>query len=126
MTKLNEVYRCSICGNIVEIVNESSGNLYCCGKEMSLLIENTTEASTEKHIPVKEKIKDRVIVKVGSIPHPMEDSHYIQWVEIVTKDNKSIKKFLSPGDKPEAEFFEKVENILYLREYCNIHGLWKS
>jgi superoxide reductase len=126
MTKQKEIYKCEICGNIVEVLHAGGGQLVCCGEPMKLLKENTIDASLEKHIPIIEKTKKGVIVKIGSIPHPMEEKHYIEWIEIITKDNKSDKKFLKPGDKPEAEFHLQIENILFAREYCNLHGLWKS
>jgi superoxide reductase len=126
MTNLNEVYKCEICGNIVEVVHASGGTLVCCGKPMVLLKENTVDASLEKHVPIIETAKKGVLVKIGSIPHPMEEKHYIEFIEVITKDNKSDKKFLKPGDKPEAEFCISIENILFAREYCNLHGLWSS
>jgi len=126
MTEKNQVYKCEICGNIVEVLHEAGGQLVCCGEPMKLLKENTVDASLEKHVPVIEKTEKGIIVKVGSVPHPMEEKHYIEWIEIITKDNKSIKKFLFPGDKPEAEFCIPIEDVLFAREYCNLHGLWKS
>ncbi len=126
MTKNNEIYKCEICGNIIEALHEAGGQLVCCGEPMKLLKENTVDASLEKHVPVIEETEEGVLVKIGSMPHPMEEKHYIEWIEIITKDNKSDKKFLKPGDKPEAEFCMPIENILFAREYCNLHGLWKS
>jgi superoxide reductase len=126
MTQKNEAYKCEICGNIIEVLHEGGGQLVCCGEPMKLLGENTVDASLEKHVPVIEKTKKGVLIKVGSIPHPMEEKHYIEWIEIITKDNKSDKKFLKPRDKPEAEFCISIDNILFAREYCNLHGLWKS
>lgn len=126
MTEKNQVYKCNICGNIVEVLHEGGGDLVCCGEPMILLKENTVDASLEKHVPVFEKTKTGIIVKVGSVPHPMEEKHYIEWIEVITKDNKSDKKFLSPGDSPEAEFSIPLEKVLFAREYCNLHGLWKS
>lgn len=124
MTKLNEVYKCSICGNMVEMVHASTGTLVCCGKPMELLGEKTKDLGLEKHVPIIEIKKDKIIIKVGSIPHPMEDKHYIEWIELLA-DNKSYKKFLKPKDKPEAEFCIAAKKLT-AREYCNIHGLWKS
>ena len=126
MAQKNEVYKCKICGNIVEVVHGGRGTLVCCGEPMILLKENTVDAALEKHVPVIEKTKKGVIVKVGSVPHPMIPEHYIEFIEVITKDNKSDKKFLNPGEKPEAEFCIDIENILFAREYCNLHGLWKS
>lgn len=124
MTEQKQIYKCAICGNIVEVLHTGAGTLVCCGQDMQLLEENTVEASLEKHVPVIEKTEKGVIVKVGSVAHPMEEAHYIEWIEIQTA-NKSGKKFLKPGDKPEAEFFTS-EEILFARAYCNLHGLWKS
>ncbi len=125
MTQLNQVYRCAICGNIIEVVHAAGGELVCCGHVMELQEEKTEhqEFSTEKHIPQIEKTENGYKIKIGSIAHPMEDAHYIEFVEIFTKDGKVGKKFLKPGDLPEVEFNTKSEIIL-VREYCNIHGLW--
>ncbi|MDD4353727.1 MAG: desulfoferrodoxin, partial [Candidatus Nanoarchaeia archaeon] len=104
MTRLNEVYKCNVCGNIVELVHASTGTLVCCGQSMELLKENTLkEEGKEKHVPIVEITKDKIIVKIGSIPHPMEEKHYIEWIEIIA-DGKSYKQYLKPGQKPEAEF----------------------
>ncbi len=124
MTKLKEVYKCEICGNIVEVLHEGAGELVCCGKAMKLLEEKTSDEGKEKHVPVIEKNEVGVTIKVGSIPHPMEEKHYIEWIEIIT-DKGSSRKYLKPGDKPEKSFPVKAENIK-ARIYCNIHGLWKS
>lgn len=121
----NEIYKCSVCGNIVETLFAGGGELVCCGKAMELKEGNTQEAATEKHIPVIEKTANGIRVKVGEVLHPMEDAHYIQWIEVITKD-KSYKKFLNPGDAPEAEFCINQEDIISAREYCNLHGLWKN
>ena len=123
MTQRTEVYKCEICGNIVEILHPGQGQLVCCEQPMKLLKENTVDASKEKHIPVIEKTDMGIKVKVGTIPHPMEEKHYIEWIEIIS--NGSIyRKFLKPGDLPEAVFPIKEENII-AREYCNLHGLWR-
>jgi len=124
MTELKQLYKCSVCGNIVEVLHAGKGTLVCCEKDMILLKENTTDASVEKHVPVIEKTKDGVIVKIGSSPHPMEEKHYIEWIELLA-DGASYIKHLKPGDKPEAEFCVKAKKI-NAREYCNIHGLWKK
>ncbi len=124
MTKVNEIYKCDICGNIVEMVNPGAGELVCCDEKMILQKENTTDAAIEKHVPVIEKTEKGFLIKVGDVPHPMEEKHYIQWIEILT-NGTSYKKFLKPGDKPEAEFYTKAEQIT-AREYCNLHGLWKK
>ncbi len=124
MTKRNEIYKCEICGNIVEVVHESGGKLVCCGQPMKLLEEKTQDEGQEKHVPIVEKTESGIKVKVGSIEHPMTEEHYIEWIEI-RKGNKLPKKFLKPGEKPEAKFCIKEEDI-EARAYCNIHGLWKS
>jgi len=125
MTKLKEIYKCEICGNIIEVVHEGAGALVCCGEEMKLQEEKTEDSSVEKHVPYIKKTDDGVIVKVGENQnHPMEEKHYIEWIQIIA-DGMSYRKFLKPGDKPEAKFFVKTDKI-QAREYCNIHGLWKS
>jgi len=124
MTQLNQVYKCSVCGNIVEVVHTGAGELVCCGQPMKLLKENTTEASTEKHIPVIEKSGSKVTVTIGSVAHPMEEKHYIEWIEVLA-DGKVYRKYLNPGEKPQAEF-EITANKIEAREYCNLHGLWKA
>lgn len=124
MTELKQVYKCNVCGNIVEVVHAGAGELVCCGQPMQLLQENTVDAATEKHVPVIEKTGTGIKVKVGSVPHPMEEKHYIEWIEVIA-DGCVYRKFLNPGDAPEAEFQISAENIT-AREYCNLHGLWKS
>ena len=125
MAKLNEIYKCEICGDIIEVIHEGQGkNLVCCGKPMVMLKENTVDASKEKHVPVIEKTKNGFLVKVGAIPHPMESAHYIEFIEIIA-DGVSYKKFLKPGEKPEAEFCITATNVV-AREFCNLHGLWKA
>ncbi len=118
MTERKQIYRCNVCGNIVEVLHASYGELVCCGQPMEQLVENTVDAALEKHVPVIEKTETGVKVKVGSVPHPMEEEHYIEWVEIIA-DGRVYRKFLKPGDEPEAVFEIKAE-------YCNLHGLWKS
>jgi len=124
MTELKQIYKCNVCGNIVEVIHTGVGQLVCCGEPMELLTEKIEDVGLEKHVPVIEKVGNKVKVKVGSIPHPMEQKHYIEWIEIVA-DGKTCRKFLEPGDKPEAEFETTAEKIK-AREYCSIHGLWKS
>jgi superoxide reductase len=124
MATQKQIYKCSICGNIIEVLHGGVGQLVCCGQPMDLLEGKTTDAGMEKHVPVIEKTDEGIRVKVGSISHPMEESHYIEWIEVVA-DGVSYRKFLNPGEKPEAEFCIKAEKI-EAREYCNIHGLWKS
>jgi superoxide reductase len=124
MTELNQVYKCNVCGNIVEVVHAGVGELVCCGQPMNLLKENSVDASKEKHVPVVEKTATGIRIRVGAVPHPMEEKHYIEFIELLA-DGKSCKKFLKPGDKPEAEFGSQPVQWT-ARAYCNIHGLWKS
>jgi len=124
MTKRLEVYKCESCGNIVEMLHEGAGQLVCCGRPMRLFEENTVDASREKHLPVIEKIEGGYRVKVGSIPHPMEDKHYIEWVELIA-DGKAYREFLRPGQSPEAIFRIEASEVS-AREYCNLHGLWRG
>jgi superoxide reductase len=123
MAVVRGVYRCNICGNIVEVLRAGAGELVCCGRPMELLQEKTEDVGKEKHVPVIERTERGVRVKVGAIPHPMEEKHYIQWIEIIA-DGAVYRKDLQPGDKPEAEF-EIEARKLEARGYCNIHGLWK-
>jgi len=124
MTALKQVYRCNVCGNIVEVLHAGKGQLVCCGQPMELLGEKTEDVGLEKHVPVIEATDRGIKVKVGEVPHPMEEKHYIEWVEVIA-DGESCRKFLKPGDKPEAEFEIRPQTVA-AREYCNIHGLWKS
>ena len=125
MTKRLQVYKCDICGNIVEVLHEGVGELVCCGQPMKLFEEKTKEQEgKEKHLPVIEKTEKGFLVKVGSIQHPMEEKHYIEWIEVIA-NGKVYRQFLKPGDIPEATFDTEAENIT-VREYCNVHGLWKS
>lgn len=126
MTKLLQIYKCSVCGNIVEVVFDSTGELVCHGKPMELMTENTVDASLEKHVPVFTQKSDTLSVKIGSIPHPMEESHYIEWIEVIDDEGKVLKKFLKPLDSPEAEFCIKTKGKFTVREFCNLHGLWKA
>ena len=123
MIKQKQIYKCNICGNIVEVLYAGGGELVCCGQPMELLEEKTEDEGLEKHVPVIKKTEKGILVKVGSIPHPMEEKHYIEWIEVIA-DGRFCRKFLKPGDKPEAEFEIEAEKI-EAREYCNIHGLWK-
>lgn len=124
MTERLQVYKCQVCGNIVEVIHVGVGQLVCCGKPMTLLTENTTDAAKEKHVPVVEKTADRFKVKVGSVAHPMEDKHHIEWIEVIA-DGKAYRTFLNPGDSPEVIFEIKADKII-AREYCNLHGLWRG
>jgi len=125
MTKLREIYKCSICGNIVEILHEGIGQLVCCNEPMEKLDEKTEDSSIEKHVPYVERTDEGILVKVGQNQvHPMEEKHHIEWIQVIA-DDVSYRKFLKPGDKPQAEFEIKSDEII-AREYCNVHGLWKS
>lgn len=124
MTEKLEIYKCEACGNIVEVVHAGVGELVCCGAPMKLLKENTTDAAKEKHVPVIEKVAGGWKVSVGSVPHPMEEKHWIEWIELLVGD-KAYRQFLKPGDKPEAFFAVEADQVS-AREYCNLHGLWKA
>ena len=124
MAKKLEIYKCMICGNIVEVLHGGAGELVCCGKEMELQDENTVDAAKEKHVPEIEKIDGGFKVKVGSVAHPMEEKHYIEWIELLA-DGKAYRQFLNPGDTPEAVFNLSADSVS-AREYCNLHGLWKA
>ncbi|MGD2086213.1 MAG: desulfoferrodoxin [Candidatus Aminicenantes bacterium] len=124
MAKKLQVFKCEVCGHIVEVIHDGAGQLVCCNQPMVLQEENTVDAAQEKHVPVIEKTAEGIVVKVGSVEHPMQDSHFIEWIQLLT-DGKSYRQFLNPGDKPVATF--KVEGKdLSAREYCNLHGLWKK
>ena len=114
-----------VCGNIVEVLHPGAGKLVCCGQNMNLFTENTVDASHEKHVPVVSREDGKVVVKIGSAAHPMEDNHYIQWVELIA-GGKVCRKPLAPGDNPEAVFDCVEDGQIVVREYCNIHGLWKT
>lgn len=124
MTQLNQIYKCNICGNIVEVIHAGGGGLTCCNEPMELLTEKTEDQGYEKHVPVIEKAEKGIKVKVGSVPHPMEEDHYIEWIEVLS-GGKAYRKYLKPGDSPEAEFGIAGDDIV-AREYCNVHGLWKN
>lgn len=124
MNQLHDVYKCEVCGNIVEFVNPGKAPLMCCGQKMKHMAEGTSDGAKEKHVPVLEKTAGGYKVTVGSAPHAMTEEHYIEWIELIA-DGVSYKKFLKPGDEPVAEFVLEAENV-YAREYCNLHGLYKS
>lgn len=124
MAEKLEIYKCEVCGNIVEVVHGGVGELVCCGQPMTLMTENTVDAAKEKHVPVIEKVDGGYKVKVGSVAHPMEDEHYIEWIELVA-DGKAYRQFLEPGQEPEAVFGIDAKSVT-AREYCNLHGLWKA
>lgn len=124
MTEKRQIYRCPICGNIVEVLNPGASSLVCCGQPMTLLKANTTDAATEKHVPVTEVIEGGYKVTVGSVEHPMTAAHYIQWIELLTP-TRVLRRELAPGDEPEA-IFKTCEQAVGAREYCNLHGLWQG
>ena len=123
MAEKLEIYKCELCGNIVEVLHGGKGELVCCGQSMKLHKENSVDAAKEKHVPVVEKTDNGFKVKVGDIPHPMEEKHYIAWVEIIA-DGKVYRQFLNPGEAPEAIFNIQADKVT-AREYCTLHGLWK-
>ncbi len=124
MTKRLEIYKCDLCGNMVEMIHSGKGGLVCCGQPMQLMAENSVDAAKEKHVPVIEKVDNGYKVTVGSVPHPMEDKHYIEWIELIAGD-RAYRQFLNPGDAPEA-FFCIDADAVTAREYCNLHGVWKG
>ncbi len=126
MTNKNEIYRCNICGNIVEVIHEGVGELVCCGESMELLKPQTEDKGYEKHVPVIEEIEEGIKIKVGSNPHPMEEKHYIEWIQVKLKNGKSYREYLEPGQEPKAEFPVRKEDVEKIREYCNVHGLWEN
>ncbi len=124
MTKMLEVYKCELCGNIVDVCHASGGELVCCGQPMTLLEEKTADKTTEKHVPLVEAVEGGYKVTVGSTLHPMLDNHYIEWIQLVT-EKQVLVQYLKPGDEPVA-VFKTDDKALYAREYCNLHSLWKS
>ena len=124
MAEKLEIYKCELCGNIVEVLHGGAGELVCCGQPMKQFTENTVDAALEKHVPVIEKGPDGITVKIGSVAHPMEEAHYIEWIELIA-DGKAYRQFLNPGDTPEATFNIDADQVT-AREYCNLHGLWKG
>ncbi|MBN1573379.1 MAG: desulfoferrodoxin [Deltaproteobacteria bacterium] len=125
MTERLQIYKCEVCGNIVEVLHEGVGELVCCKQPMKLYKENTVDAAKEKHVPVSEKTSEGLLVKVGEVPHPMEEKHYIEWVEVIDDKGRAYRRFLKPGDSPEASFNISGSGLT-VREYCNIHGLWRG
>lgn len=124
MALKGEVYKCTLCGNIVLVYHGGDGELVCCGQPMKKMAENTSDGAKEKHVPVIEKIQGGYKVKVGSVAHPMEEKHYIEWIEL-TADGQSYYQHLKPGQAPEAVFMMNAQKVS-AREYCNLHGLWKG
>ncbi len=124
MAERLQIYKCAACGIVVEVLDGGSGQMICCGQPMKRLIEQTADAATEKHVPVIEKIEGGYKVKVGSVPHPMEAKHFIEWIELLA-DGRACRQFLEPGGAPEAVFNVRAESVS-AREFCNVHGLWKG
>jgi superoxide reductase len=124
MTQRNQIYKCMQCGNMIEVLHASAGELSCCGQPMRLLYENTTDAAVEKHLPVLTPTETGFNAAVGSVAHPMEEKHYIEWIEVLA-DGRVLRQYLSPGEAPAAVFCLKAEGVV-AREYCNLHGLWRS
>jgi superoxide reductase len=125
MTKRFEVYKCQTCGNMTEVIHEGGGTMVCCQNSMTLITENTTDAAKEKHVPFVSKISNGIKAKVGEVAHPMEEKHYIEWIQVIAADGTADRKFLKPGQSPEAEFCG-VDDKTTVREYCNLHGLWRK
>ncbi len=132
MTKQKQIYKCFVCGNIVEVLHPGAGELVCCNEPMKLMEEKQQEDQEieEKHVPVIQELpsndclgKDGFKVKIGEVEHPMQENHYIEWIEVNTVEGKSGKKFLKPGDEPESIFQTRVD-LKKVRAYCNVHGLW--
>lgn len=124
MVSRNQIYRCNTCGNLVEVLHAGGGKLVCCGAPMALLVENTVDAAHEKHVPVAEQSCGGVRVTVGSVPHPMQEEHLIEWVELLT-DGQVQRTYLVPGQPPIVQFEAQTKDFT-VREYCNLHGLWKA
>lgn len=124
MAQALEIYKCESCGNIVEVFHAGPGELVCCGSPMVLQVENTVDASKEKHVPVIERGAGTITVKVGSIPHPMEAVHFIEWIELIA-DGKIYRAMLKPGEAPEATFAVSADQVT-AREYCTLHGQWAA
>ncbi|MBF0229757.1 MAG: desulfoferrodoxin [Desulfamplus sp.] len=118
------IYKCEKCGNIAEVLHAAKPPMSCCNQPMTILTENSVDAAKEKHVPVIEKIEGGYLVKVGSVAHPMEEKHLIEWIEL-NADGMVYRKFLKPGDAPEAKFLTDAQNVT-AREFCNLHGFWKA
>ncbi len=125
MAEKLQILKCGVCGNMVEVLHAGAGELVCCGQLMTLLVENTVDAAKEKHVPVIEKTSAGIKVKVGSVAHPMEEKHHIEWIELIVGE-KVYRQFLNPGEAPEATFSVEGSGPAVAREFCNLHGLWKS
>jgi len=125
-TVKKQIYRCEVCGNVVEIIGTGVGTLVCCGQDMLELKANIVDAAKEKHVPVIEEVEGGIKVKIGAVPHPMEDSHWIEMIEVIAKDGTVYRKDLSPGNLPEVVFPVSKADVKIAREECNKHGLWKA
>ncbi len=125
MTNLNEIYTCPVCGNRIEVVHTGAGQLVCCAQPMKLEKAGTSDGAAEKHVPVIEKVDGGYLVKIGSVEHPSTEAHYIEWIELTCACGKVQRKYLKPGEKPEAFFATTAEKVT-AREYCNLHGLWQA
>ncbi len=125
MTKLKEIYKCQICGNIVEVLHTGQGELVCCGQPMDFNEQKNKDVGKEKHVPVLVEEGGKTVVKVGEELHPMKKEHFIEWIEVIYKSGKTCRIFLKPGDEPKVEFASSYE-VAKVREYCNIHGLWAN
>ncbi|UWG96343.1 desulfoferrodoxin [Dehalobacter sp. DCM] len=125
MTELREVYKCNVCGNVIEVIHAGASSLVCCGQPMEKLEGKTEDTGIEKHLPVVEAVESGIKVRVGSVEHPMLEEHYIQLIEVLTAD-KVCRAELKPGQKPEAVFQVNIDAVVSVREYCNLHGLWKT
>lgn len=126
MTARFEVYKCEVCGNIVEVLHEGMGTLVCCGQPMTRMVEKVQEVGNEKHLPVLEETNSGTLIIIGSILHPMEEKHYIEWIQARRNNGESLRIFLKPGEEPQAKIPWKIQEIVEAREYCNIHGLWSK
>ena len=124
MAERLQVFKCEVCGHIIEVLHEGKGELVCCNQPMKLLVAGSVDAAQEKHVPVIEKTAGGIKVTVGSVAHPMEEAHFIEWIEIIA-DGKAYRQFLKPGDAPEAVFPIDADQVT-AREHCNLHGLWKA
>jgi len=125
MLERGQIFRCNTCGNMFELIMVGGGTPTCCGSDLELLSDDPKDVGAEKHIPIIEKTGSGVKVKVGKVPHPMEEKHYIAWIEIIT-DKGTQRVYLKPGDLPEAEFMVDDISNIKAKEYCIIHGLWRS
>ncbi|MDA3837953.1 MAG: desulfoferrodoxin [Candidatus Delongbacteria bacterium] len=125
-TEKKQIYRCEVCGIVAEVIGAGEGTLVCCGQDMKLLKEKTVDGAKEKHVPIVEEVNGGIKVKVGEVSHPMEDTHWIEMIEVIAKDGIVYRKDLNPGDLPEAVFPVSKADVEIVREECNKHGLWKA